>query len=131
MGIGKSLKKVVKKVTKVATLGAIDGKDGGWLGGTGGVLNVLSAGALGDGPIKGFANTGAGLASMAESNQALANMQSQFAEKQAILSRNQGVDLNASNVADIQAGGSADSATEAAKKRRKLGSGLASQLGIV
>lgn len=52
------------------------------------------------------------------------------AEEQANLARNQQADLTLDNVAQVEAGGTADELESGAQRRRRTGSSVASSLGI-
>jgi len=52
------------------------------------------------------------------------------AEEQANLARNQQADLTLDNVAQVEAGGTADVLESDARRRRRTGSSVASSLGI-
>lgn len=115
--MGKSVKKIVKTATKVATLGAIDGSKGGWLGGTKGLVSLGTLGA--SDALGGLVSPKLPTTDMSGLEKAL--------QAQAM---NANVDLSLNNVADIQAGGTADAQNSTRRRRSATSGGVASSLGV-
>lgn len=116
--MGKKVKGLVKGITKVATLGAIDGSKGGWLGGTKGLLSLGTLGA--SDAVGGLVNP-----KLPEAPD-MSGLQSALQAQ----ATNANIDLGLNNVADIQAGGTADSQNATRRRRSGGAGGVASSLGV-